>query len=481
MNVLMIAPEMAPFAKTGGLGDVMGALPRSLLALGEEVRVVIPLYRRFMHGRFETVPVDPAFRLPFQGREEVVGIYQWASPEGLIVYFVAKDEYFDRAELYGTSEGEFADNAARFSCFTLAALEACRLVGWKPDVVHAHDWQTSLAPAYLKYRYASDPVLGGAASIFTIHNLAYQGMFPQKAFGLTELPAELYSMDGLEFYGQVNFIKAGIIFSDLTTTVSEKYSQEIQTEEFGCGLDGLLRRESGKLRGILNGVDYGEWDPRNDAYLPVPYDAEHIGRKRHDRAALLADCGLPETGAPVIGMVTRLTAQKGIDLLADAIDRLLSMDLCLVVLGTGEKRYEEMLREVSQRYPERAAFRFRFDNRLAHRIEAGADMFLMPSRYEPCGLNQLYSLRYGTVPIVRATGGLDDTIESFDPQTHRGNGFKFEDYSPEALLQAVREALARFAEPNVWATIMRNGMSAYFGWDVSARKYQQVYREACAR
>ncbi|MFQ5912023.1 MAG: glycogen synthase GlgA [Nitrospinota bacterium] len=481
MNILMMASEMAPFAKTGGLGDVMAALPESLLALGEEVRVVIPLYPRFMKGRFDTEPVETALRLPFKRRDEVVGIHQWTSPKGLIVYFVAQDNYFDRDGLYGDSEGDFPDNAARFSCFTLAGLESCRLLGWKPDVIHAHDWHASLAPAYLKRHYADDPVLGGARSICTIHNVAFQGLFPGESFGVTELPDDLFSADGLEFFGEVNFLKGGILFSDLITTVSEKYSQEIQTEEFGCGLAGFLRRVSGKLRAILNGVDYGEWDPSHDPYLPVPYDVEHLERKRQGRAALLADCGLPDTGSPLIGMVTRLTHQKGIDLLAGTIDRLMALDLSLILLGMGERNYEEILRETARRYPEKAAVFIQFDNGLAHRIEAGADVFLMPSRYEPCGLNQIYSLRYGTVPIVRATGGLDDTIEAFDPVTLRGNGIKFEEYTPEALLRAVREALGYFADPPLWATLMKNGMSAYFGWEVSARKYQQVYREACAR
>lgn len=477
----MMASEMVPFAKTGGLGDVVGALPRHLRALGEEVRVVIPLYPRFMGGRFDLERVEAALRLPFERREVTVGVFRWTAPEGLTVYFVAQGEYFDRDGLYGTSEGDFPDNAARFSAFSLAALEVCRLVGWKPDVVHVHDWQTSLAPAYLRHRYAGDPVLGGARSVCTIHNLAHQGLFPQEAFALTELPPGVYHMDGLEFYGQVNFLKAGILFSDAVTTVSERYSREIQTEEFGCGLDGLLRRVSGRLRGILNGVDYGEWDPRRDPYLCAPYDAERLERKREDRAALLAECGLADTGSPVLGMVTRLSHQKGIDLLAGAIHRLMSMGLCLVVLGSGERRYEEALLRVSRRFPERAAVFLKFDNALAHRIEAGADMFLMPSRYEPCGLSQIYSLRYGAVPVVRATGGLDDTIESFDRSTGRGNGFKFSEYSPEALLRSVREALGCFAEPAVWTTVVRNGMAADFGWEAPAEKYRRLYREVRGR
>jgi starch synthase len=481
LKVLTVASEMVPFAKTGGLGDVIGALPHSLMEVGEEVRVVLPLYPRYMSNQFKLEVVEPAFRLPFRNRKEVVGIFRCITPKGLPVYFVSQDEYFNRDGIYGTPEGDFPDNAARFSCLALAALEICRLVDWKPDVVHVHDWQAALAPVYLKHRYADDPFWRDTRSVFTIHNLAYQGIFPAEEFAWTELPDGLFSMDGLEFFEQTNFLKGGVIFSDMVTTVSERYCQEIQTEEFGYGLEGLLGQVSDKLRGILNGVDYGEWDPRADPYLPFLYDEEHIDQKRQDRSALLADCRLPETESPVIGMVTRLTDQKGIDLLAGAIDRLMSMDLTLIILGTGEKRYQDMLKELARRFPKKVSLLLKFDNGMAHRIEAGADIFLMPSRFEPCGLSQIYSLRYGTVPIVRATGGLDDTIESFDPKTRKGNGFKFKEYTPEGLLVAVREALTCYAEPLLWATLMRNGMSAYYGWDVSAGKYQQVYREVCAQ
>ncbi len=479
MKILILASEMAPFAKTGGLGDAVGGLARSLAGFGEEVRVVLPLYTPVREGIPEPTVLTESYRLPFSKRQDTVGIGEWISPEGLSVHLILNDRHFGREGLYGTADGDYPDNAERFSGFTVAGLEVCKFLDWSPDIVHVHDWQTALAPAYLRSRYANDPILGKAKSVLTIHNLAYQGRFPKKAYGLLELPEDDDSIDQMEFFGDVSFLKGGIVFADLITTVSERYAAEIQTEEYGCGLDGLLRHMGGKLKGILNGADYQEWDPRWDPYLPYRYDSDHLDNKRKARAFLVDECGFSETSAPIIGMVTRLSEQKGIDLIARSIDRLMAMNLSLVVLGAGDRRYEEMLQGVARRFPGRVSVFTWFDNTLAHRIEAGADMFLMPSRYEPCGLSQIYSLRYGTVPIVRATGGLDDTIQPFDATTEQGNGFKFKEYAPESMLAAVRQALGVFAQQPVWERLMKNGMSASFRWEFSTRKYLDLYRELC--
>jgi starch synthase len=381
--------------------------------------------------------------------------------------------------LYGVGGKDYPDNAECFAEFCGAAIEFCKRV-WMPDVIHCHDWQTGLLPVFLRTRYANDNALQDLPVVFTIHNIGYYGAFPRDAMKKIGLPDSLFGIDALEFYGQVNFLKGGLIFSDFLTTVSPKYAQEIQTVEYGYGLDGVVTNRADSLVGILNGVDYAIWSPERDKVIASRYSPKDLAGKVACKKDLLELFGLPpETvGKPVIGIVSRFASQKGFDLIEFIAGDLLAEDLAVVALGAGEPRYENLFRELAKAYPSKFSVKVAYDNILAHKVEAGADMFLMPSRYEPCGLNQIYSLKYGTVPIVRATGGLDDTIEAFDPTTGRGTGFKFLAYDGPALLSAVRQALSIYRnEPAVWRRIQLNGMSRDFSWQASAVEYAKLYDE----
>lgn len=388
------------------------------------------------------------------------------------------DRYFDRDYLYSTPEGDYPDNLERFSFFSRAVLELLPLLKPEPTVLHCHDWQTALVPIYLHWL----PDLRGrfprTATLLTLHNLGYQGIFPPEKFPALGLPAEAYRTEGLEFWGRINLLKGGILSADFLTTVSRKYAQEIQTREFGFGLEGVLAGRRRDLAGILNGVDYREWDPATDPQLAANFGPADTAGKRACKEDLLKNFALPpafET-IPVIGMVTRLAEQKGIELLAKAIPGLVLRDLALIILASGEERYQKLLGGLARAHPERLRVRLGFDHALSHRIEAGSDLFLMPSRYEPCGLNQIISLKYGTVPIVRATGGLDDTVEAFDPLTGQGNGFKFSEYQAADLIHEVDRALRVFADPPSWKTLVANGMSADFSWKRPAREYLELYQ-----
>ena len=366
----------------------------------------------------------------------------------------------------------------RFALLCRAVLEATKFLG-RPDVLHCHDWQTALIPILLNTLYTEDPVFERVPCVFTIHNLGYQGLFQPEILPLLMLPWDLFTMTKLEFYGKVNFLKGAITSADFLTTVSRKYAQEIQTAEYGFGLEGVLRARSGTIAGILNGVDYLEWNPETDAHIAANYSARNLSGKAVCKRNLLAEFGLPgETQLPVLGIVSRFAGQKGFDLIQQVSDRMAHEDLIVVALGTGDRDYEDVFRRLHKQYPQKFAVNIAFDNRLAHKIEAGSDMFLMPSKYEPAGLNQLYSLKYGTVPIVRATGGLDDTVEQWDPQTQKGTGFKFREYSGEAMLETIQAALAAFRDQGRWQTLMRNGMAQDYSWEVSARDYVRVYERA---
>ena len=473
----MIASEAIPFAKTGGLGDVAGVLPIALGRLGHQVTLVVPQYRGIAGG----TQVE-RFPLAVGGRTLDVAISQQELGPGATVALVDCPELFDRPELYGTGGTDFPDNALRFAAFTRAALEFAGRHTVRPDVVHAHDWQAGLAPVYLRTLYAGHPQLARVGLVFTIHNLAYQGLFPPHWMPALDLGWELFGIDGLEFWGKVSFLKAGINFSDVVTTVSAKYAKEIQTAEYGFGFDGVLRRRSDRLVGILNGIDVETWDPALDPHLPEPYDVQRVERKGASKRELLEQVGLPTDAAamdrPLVGMVSRLVDQKGFDLLAGLGERLLALDATFVLLGSGEPRYQAQWKGLAERAPDRVAVRIGFDERLAHLIEGGSDLFLMPSRFEPCGLNQMYSLRYGTVPVVRATGGLDDTILNWNPRTGRGTGFKFAEATPEALLATLRSALEVYRDPAAWRKLQLEGMSCDFSWDASARQYLKVYERA---
>jgi starch synthase len=473
MKVFFVASEAVPFAKTGGLADVVGALPKSLAALGHEVGVFLPRYRATMAGRKLTRLA--AVTLPFHPTLKFATIEDSGNSSGFRAYLFNLPEYFDRDGLYQANGQDYPDNARRFAAFCLGALEFLKRSGSPPDVIHCHDWQSALVPIYLRSLYREDPFFENVRVMFTIHNLGYQGLFPHSMLGAMALPSSLFTMDGIEYYGQVNLLKGGILYSDFISTVSRKYAEEIQTKEYGCGLEGVLGSRKHCLAGILNGVDYDEWNPATDKLLPANYTPSDLKGKETCKAELLKRMGAadPQMGRPVIGIVSRFATQKGFDLIAEIAEPLMAAELYVVALGTGEPQYEALFRQMATRCPDKFLVKVAYDNGLAHQIEAGADMFLMPSRYEPCGLNQIYSLKYGTPPVVRATGGLDDTIEDFDGKT--GTGFKFSDCSAEALLDALQRAIEVYRQPRVWRQIIKNGMSKDFSWGQSARQYAAIY------
>ena len=483
LKVLMAFSEMAPFAKTGGLADVAGSLPSALRELGCDVRVVMPFYNRFIEKIADKKLSVENLSVPAGSQMLAADIYQVRLDDGVVVYFIQRDEFFDRSYLYGTPKGDYFDNFQRFTYFSRAVLVLCPELQFKPDVVHAHDWQSGLVPAYLKHLYGSEKYWIETTSVFTIHNIAYQGRFAPELFPLTGLPAHFFSMDGMEFWGGINFMKAAIVCADVITTVSQRYAEEIQTRAYGQGLEGVLQTKRSRLHGILNGADYGEWNPETDPYIAANYSRQNLGGKSICKLDLLRELQLPEKlmNRPLLGAISRLADQKGFDLLTAVFDKLIAQDIGFVILGVGDDKYHRVLTALADRYPEKVSVQLKFDESLAHKIEAGADIFVMPSRYEPCGLNQIYSLRYGTVPIVRATGGLYDTIKPFSPaDDEEGVGFIFDKYEPDSFYRACIEALTLFNQPETWQQIMQNGMAKDFSWKFSARKYLELYEKALA-
>ncbi|MEO6029760.1 MAG: glycogen synthase GlgA [Candidatus Binatia bacterium] len=473
-RILMAASEMSPFAATGGLGDVLGALPPALAALGAEVHVVLPAYKTIKsplaHG-----PIQTTLQVPFAGAVRDIGL-RTVRHRDVAVSFVVADDLFGRDALYGDPSGDFGDNPARFACFAQAVIALTARLDPLPDVLHCHDWQTGLIPALA--RTSPDARLTRIPTVFTIHNLGYQGRFGAAVWPLLGLDRRYFAPSHLEFYGDVNFLKAGLVFADRLTTVSPRYAEEIQTPAQGHGLDGVLRERRSVLRGIVNGIDTERWDPAHDPLIAAPFDADDLQGKAACKADLQRSFGLPVAPhVPLLGMVTRLAEQKGLDILAAALPELLTLDAQLIILGSGDERYERWVQDAGRRDPTRLAVRLAFDERLSHQVEAGADAFLMPSRYEPCGLNQMYSLRYGTVPIVRATGGLDDTIDDVDATPTGGTGFKFAEYTAPALVATVRRALARYADTAGWRRLMREGMRRDHSWSRVAATYLDLYRE----
>ena len=473
MHIAFVASECVPFSKTGGLADVVGALPRALASAGHEVSVYIPRYRLTRIPEERTVV--QSITIPFDDQYRFCSIVTGAGYPGVRFFFVDYPPFFDREGLYGTASGDFPDNAERFAMFCRAVIEGSKILG-VPDVFHCHDWQAALVPILLKTQYAEDPALQNSGVVFTIHNMGYQGLFPAEILPLLTLPWDLFTITKMEFFGNVNFLKGALAYSDLITTVSRKYAQEIQTSEFGFGLDGVLKERAQSVIGILNGVDYDEWNPETDKFIAAHYSSDDLSGKQICKQDLMAALGITgDPSVPIIGIVSRFAAQKGFDLIGQVVDRLALEDVVLAVLGSGDKLYEEMFLRLARRVPGKIAVKIAYDNSLAHKIEAGADMFLMPSRYEPSGLSQMYSLKYGTVPIVRATGGLDDTIDPWDARSKKGTGFKFPEYSGEALLRAIHQALQLYRDPGSWQRLMRNGMSKDFSWRVSAREYIRAY------
>ena len=476
MRIMYVSSEAVPFSKTGGLGDVVGSLPKSLKKLGHEVAIVLPRYRGNPGGK----AIVPSLTVPM-GRSFKFGSVVEPDKSGDIHYFLLDyPQYYDREALYRVSNQDYPDNAERFAFLSWAAIELAKRSARAPEIIHCNDWQTALLPVYLKLHYSQDPFFARTKTLLTIHNQAFQGIFPRSALSAVSLPDSLFNAEQLEFYGNVNFLKAGIVFADKLTTVSQKYSQEIQTPEFGFGLEGVLRKRSRDLVGIMNGVDYSMWDPLTDTRIAANFSAENIEGKRLCKRDVLRQFGIEEASArPLIGMISRLADQKGFDLLALAADAIIGDGLSLVILGTGEERYCRFLLELHQKYPLYVGVKIVYDEQLAHKIEAGADMFLMPSRFEPCGLNQIYSLRYGTVPIVRATGGLDDTITEY-AEPSGGNGFKFIRYNSEDMLEAVRRAARVYRDHQSWLNLMKRCMGYDFSWDRSAEKYLALYQSLIA-
>ncbi|MBM4255378.1 MAG: glycogen synthase GlgA [Deltaproteobacteria bacterium] len=494
LRILFVTAEVSPFARTGGLGDVCGALPQALAALGHDVRIVMPLYKaiRDQAVPMTEVPGNLDMPLVFGTRQTRVWQGQLDTPTAnddpqswgprVPVYFIEHDEYYNRSGLYGGEAGDYADNAFRFLFLSHAAIALPGLLSWFPHIFHCHDWHAALVPAYLRFLPECDPRLAASGTIFTIHNLAYQGRFPSWVFDITGLPHSLFHTAGLEFYGGVNFMKAGIYYADYITAVSPTYAQEIATAEGGFGLDGVLRERRDVVRGILNGTDTKAWSPQRDPHIVKQYSANDIQGKARCKAELLRLFAFPDDPTvPVLAFISRLVDQKGVDLLIGGLGQLLALRLRLVVLGSGEVQYQRMLSEWAERYPEQIAVRYGFDDALAHRIQAGSDMLLMPSLYEPCGLTQLYSLRYGTIPIVRAVGGLKDTVIPFDPESNSGTGFTFTDPTSDALVASVRTAVQTFADRKRWHALMYRAMQQEFSWDRSAAQYVTLYRDAAVR
>lgn len=492
MKILFAASEVVPFAKTGGLADVAGALPRALARLGEDIRVVMPKYRVVDEAQHRLRPTGLTLEVPISGRTETAEVLEGRldgaahrdsglrgpGDGGVPIYFLRADRYYDRDGLYGVAGQDYPDNAERFVFFSRAVVELARQGPFRPDLFHCHDWQTGLVPVYLESLYARDPDVGGAASVFTIHNLGYQGLFWHYDMHLTGLGWELFTPEGIEFWGKINFLKGGLVFADMLTTVSPTYAKEIQTPEMGHGLDGVLRARADRLVGILNGIDYDEWNPATDPHIAKNYTPRALAGKKACKADLQRTFGLPaEPKTPLFGVIARFAEQKGCDLVASVLPALVERGTQLVLLGVGDPTYEDLFRNAAARWPRQVGARIGYDNVLAHKIEAGADMFLMPSRYEPSGLNQMMSLKYGTVPIVRATGGLEDTVIDVD-QGEGGNGFKFREYDAGAFLAAIDRALALYRNTRAWQALMRRGMAADHSWDVAARRYLEVYRRA---
>jgi starch synthase len=479
VNVVFAASECVPFSKTGGLADVVGALPSALVGLGQSVSVYLPRYRQTKLT--DAKVLLPSVTVPFADQNRFCSVLDGGKRAGVQFYFIDYPPFFDRDGLYGTSAGDYDDNAERFALYSRAVLEASKVLG-APQVLHCHDWQSALIPVLLRTSYAQDPAFRDTKTVFTIHNLGYQGIFPPDTLPLLMLSPELFTVDKLEFWDKVNFMKGGLVFSDQITTVSRKYSREIQEPEFGFGLEGVVRSRSGAVAGILNGVDYNEWDPQKDKFVAQQYSRDNLAGKLECKRDLLQQFGIADAGTalPVMGIVSRFAAQKGFDLIAGVADELSRMAVVFTVLGNGEKTYEDLFLRLSREFPEKFAAKVAYDNALAHKIEAGADMLLMPSRYEPCGLNQMYSLKYGTVPVVRATGGLDDSVEEWDPKAGTGTGFKFIAYSGTALLGSIREALKAFKDKAAWNKLMVNGMSKDFSWNTSAKEYLKIYERLVA-
>jgi starch synthase len=477
VKILLASSEVHPYSKTGGLADMVGAMAKALAHAGHQVGVVTPLYGWIWRKFPEVQKLDWHMELLLGNRKVRAEVWTLQPIPGLTIYFIHQPDFFHRNSLYGEQSGEYPDNAERFIFFSKAVAHLARYLPWQPEAVHTNDWQTGLVPLLMLHQKLKEGWGNLPRMCFTIHNLAYQGIFPDVQFELTNLPADYFNLFGVEFYGMLNCLKAGITYTDVITTVSPRYAREITTPEFGCYLDDLLRRRQSVLFGILNGVDYEEWNTTKNPYLKHPYSVGRMAGKAKNKAELQQELGLPvKPEVPLFGSITRLADQKGLDIQLGALEEMLNSDMQFVLLGSGQAEYEKAYRELARRYPTKASVNIGFSQGLSHRIEAASDFYLMPSRFEPCGLNQMYSLRYGTVPIVRITGGLDDTVVDISENKATANGIKFQEYSARALAKSIRKALVLFQEPELLRHYQHNGMTADFSWDRMVQRYLEIYR-----
>ncbi len=487
LKILLVSPEAVPFAKTGGLADVAGALPKALTSLGHDVKLAMPLYKHVDRNKFQLAQVESGLTVDVAGKQEDFALFKDDSPGRTFdTWFVDHPHFFQRPELYrdpATSQ-DWADNDERFIFFSRAILESCCAAGFMPDIIHANDWQSGLIPALMRLdpKYVD---FADVATIFSIHNIAYQGNFPSSTFGKLGLDWSLFAPgQGFEFWGKMSFLKAGVWYTDIINTVSKRYAEEIQSSnEYGYGFEGILKNRTEDLYGVLNGIDDDIWNPAKDNLIPAKFTPDSLAGKAKCKAALRKRMKLPAVrkDVPIIGIISRLADQKGFDLLAEIADEMLSLDIQMVILGTGDKIYHDLFTALQKKYPKKLSILLGFDNELAHLIEAGSDMFLMPSRYEPCGLNQMYSLKYGTIPIVRETGGLADTIQNANPAKGTGNGFVFRKYDAKELLNTIKFAVEVYRDKNIWEVMMLRGMRQDFSWEASAGQYVELYEKAIAK
>jgi starch synthase len=482
MKVLFVTSEISPFSRAGGLADVSHALPVALSRLGHQVWVCTPRYRQARNLKPPERLLKTTLEVPISWMKKPAQIFQASLEEEVPVFLIDRDDLYDREGLYGNEYGDYQDNAERFIFFSRAVLELCLALDLRPEIIHCNDWQTGLIPVYLKIAYKDFPALNATASLFTIHNLGYQGLFWHYDLHLTGLGWELFTPQGLEYFGKLNLMKGGIVFADILNTVSPTYRREILSPDNGFGLEGLLNTREKDLYAVLNGVDYRIWDPDRDPLLPAHYNAAGLENKKLCKTHLQDHFQLKRRGdLPVVAIISRLLDRKGLDLVSRIFPSLMDLNLEIILMGQGVDQYQNWAREMVLKYPGLVGLEMGYDENLAHQIQAGADILLMPSRYEPCGLDQLYALKYGTIPIVRAVGGLEDTVEDFNPQTGQGTGFKFQEYEVDKLLETIQRALQVYRDKLSWNRLMRQAMAQNFSWELSADQYQQLYRKALGK
>jgi starch synthase len=480
MRVLLCASECVPFAKTGGLADVVSALGKILPKNKVETCVILPKYKVIDERKFRLKKIINEIIIPIGDRYEKASIWQGKLQKETIVYFIDAGKYFAREYLYRSPEGDYPDNNERFIFFSRACLEATKAVNFQPDIIHCHDWETALIPAYLKTLYRIDAFFHKTRTVLTIHNIAYQGLYPKDTMWLAGFSWIDFTPDKLEYYDMINFLKAGIVYADVITTVSPTYAQEVQSSnEFGRGMEGVLSARKDDFYGILNGIDYDEWSPEKDKYIPARFSSKNVSNKYVCKDKLCEAVGFqPDSSIPLIGMVTRLDPQKGLELIAQSIHSILNMNLRLIILGVGDKIYQDALSLIAQEYPQKMKVRLEFNNPLAHMIYAGSDMLLIPSRFEPCGLTQMIAMAYGTIPIATKTGGLADTVADFSPENPSGNGIVIQEYSSTALISAIERAIKYYMDKNLWKILMNNAFKKKFTWDRSVKEYIKIYKIA---